>query len=182
MESGLIPAFFLSSAGSVRHFWLYTMKTATMVKVRQLLEPVLNDLGFELVELQLRTEQIGLVLRLIIYKEGGIGLDDCSKVSRTIGHLLEVEDPIGKAYHLEVSSPGLDRPLTTERDFARNIGQKVEVKFKAGEITRNVIGCIAGVNEIMVTITLDGAPEQIALTDIVKAMLLIEFGSGKALV
>ena len=158
------------------------MESATMARVRQLVEPVLTDLGYELVELQFRTEQVGLVLRLILHKEGGIGLDDCSSTSRTIGHLLEVEDLIGKAYHLEVSSPGLDRPLTTDRDFARNMGQKVEIKFRSGETTRNIIGLVAGVNEIMVTITVDGAPEQIALADIVKAKLVIEFGSGKALV
>ena len=151
------------------------MESATMAKVRQLVEPVLTDLGYELVELQFRTEQVGLVLRLILHKEGGIGLDDCSTTSRTIGHLLEVEDLIGKAYHLEVSSPGLDRPLTTDRDFARNMGQKVEMKLRVGEATRNVIGFIADVNEIMVIITVDGAPEQIALTDIVKAKLVIEF-------
>lgn len=158
------------------------METATITRVRQLIEPVLIELGYELVELQLRNEQLGLVLRLIIYKDGGISLDDCSSVSRTIGHLLEVEEPIAKAYHLEVSSPGLDRALKTERDFARNMGLKVEAAFREGEATRNVIGTIAGVNEIMVTITVDGAPEQIALADIVKAKLVIEFGSGKALV
>jgi len=158
------------------------METATMARVRQLVEPVLTELGYELVELQLRNEQVGLVLRVILHKEGGISLEDCATTSRMIGHLLEVEDPIGKAYHLEVSSPGLDRPLTTTRDFARSMGQKVEIRFRAGEEARNVIGRIADVNEIMVTITVDGAPEQIALTDIVKAKLVIEFGSGKALV
>lgn len=158
------------------------METATTARVRQLIEPVLTELGYELVEVQLRNEQLGLVLRLIIYQDGGISLDDCSAVSRTIGPLLEVEEPIAKAYHLEVSSPGLDRPLKTARDFARNMGQKVEAVFREGEATKNVIGTIADVNEIMVTITVDGAPEQIALADIVKVKLVIEFGSGKALV
>jgi ribosome maturation factor RimP len=151
------------------------METPTMVKIRQLVEPVLVEMGLELVELQLRTEQVGLVLRLVLYKEGGTSLDDCSRASRTISHLLEVEDPIAKAYHLEVSSPGLDRPLTTVRDFARNIGQQVEVQYRVGETTRSVIGSIAGFNEIMVTITVDGTPEQIALIDIVKAKLVIKF-------
>lgn len=157
------------------------METATMAKVRQLVEPVLTELGLELVELQLRNEQIGLILRLIIYKQEGISLDDCATTSRTIGHLLEVEDPIGRPYHLEVSSPGLDRPLTTARDFVRNMGQKVEIKLLVAGTKRNVIGVIADVNETTVTITVDGAPDQIALADIVKAMLVIEFGSGKAL-
>ncbi|MDD5759466.1 MAG: ribosome maturation factor RimP [Desulfobulbaceae bacterium] len=158
------------------------METATTARVRQLVEPVLIELGYELVELQLRNEPLGLVLRLIIYKDGGISLDDCSEVSRSISPLLEVEEPITRAYHLEVSSPGLDRPLRTERDFARNMGKKIEAVYRVEEVTRNVVGTIAGVNEIMVTITVDGAPEQIALADIVKAKLVIEFGSGKALV
>lgn len=151
------------------------METTTMAQVRQLVEPVLTELGYELVELQLRKEQIGLVLRLIIHKEGGIGLDDCSTVSRAIGHLLEVEDPIGKPYHLEVSSPGLDRPLTTARDFVRNLGKKVDIRYTVGEEMRNVIGIIAEVEESKVTITIDGAPGQIPLSDIVKAKLVIEF-------
>ena len=151
------------------------METAATAQIRQLVEPVLTDLGYELVEVQLRTEQIGLVLRFILYREGGISLDDCSRVSRTIGHLLEVEDLIGKAYHLEVSSPGLDRPLTTARDFARNMGQKVTIKYTVDEKTRDVTGLIAGVDEKEVTITIDGAPEQIVLTDVVKAKLVIEF-------
>lgn len=151
------------------------METATVARVRQLVEPALTDMGYELVELQLRNEQIGLVLRLIIYRDAGISLDDCTRVSRAIGPLLEVEDPIGKAYHLEVSSPGLDRPLTTSRDFERNMGQKVTIIFKVGEETRNVTGLIAGVDDIKVTITVDGAPEEIALAEIVKARLVIEF-------
>jgi len=158
------------------------METPTQAKVRQLVEPVLTELGLELVELQLRTEQIGLVLRLIIHKEGGVSLDDCAKTSRMVGHLLEVEDPISKAYHLEVSSPGLDRPLTTFRDFSRNLGQLVSVDYRLGEIRHHVTGVIAGVDEELVTLTVEGAPQQIALTDIVKAKLVIEFGSGKALV
>lgn len=182
MESGFIPAFFFPLNTRSPGLEAVTMETATTARIRQLVEPVLTELGYELVELQLRNEQLGLVLRLIIYKDGGISLDDCSMVSRTVGPLLEVEEPIARAYHLEVSSPGLDRPLKTERDFARNMGQKVEVVFRVGEVTKNVVGTIAGVNEIMVTITVDGAPEQIALADIVKAKLVIEFGSGKALV
>lgn len=154
------------------------METAATAQVRQLIEPLLTDLGFELVEIQLRNEPIGLVLRLVIYKQGGITLDDCATVSRTVGHFLEVEDPITKAYHLEVSSPGLDRPLTTARDFIRNLGQKVTIKIRVGEETRHVAGIIAGVDEIKGVVTVDGAPEkneQIALEDIVRAKLVIEF-------
>ncbi len=151
------------------------METATTANIRELVEPVLTDLGYELVELQLRNERVGLVLRLVIHRQGGISLDDCTTVSRTVGTLLEVEDPIGRPYHLEVSSPGLDRPLTTARDFARNMGQKVTISLTEDEETRTITGLIAGVDDIMVTVTVDEAPEQIALTAIVKARLVIEF-------
>ena len=151
------------------------METATTANIRELVEPVLTDLGYELVELQLRNERVGLVLRLVIHRQGGISLDDCTTVSRTVGTLLEVEDPIGRPYHLEVSSPGLDRPLTTARDFARNMGQKVTISLAEGEETRTITGLVAGVDDIMVTVTVDEAPEQIALTAIVKARLVIEF-------
>ena len=146
-----------------------------MAQIRQLVEPVLTDLGYELVELQLRNERVGLVLRFIIHREGGVTLDDCSTVSKTVGPLLEVEDLIGNPYHLEVSSPGLDRPLVTARDFERNMGQKVTVAFRVGEETQTVIGHITGVDAIMVTITVNGSPERIALTSVVKARLVIEF-------
>jgi ribosome maturation factor RimP len=151
------------------------METAATANIRELVEPVLTDLGYELVELQLRNERVGLVLRLVIHRQGGITLDDCTTVSRSIGPLLEVEDPIGKPYHLEVSSPGLDRPLATARDFARNMGQKVALTCTVGEEQRTVTGLIAGVDDMMVTVTVDEAPEQIALTAIAKARLVIEF-------
>lgn len=151
------------------------METAAAVQVRQLVEPLLTDLGFELVELQIRNEPIGLVLRLIIYKQGGVSLDDCATASRAVGHFLEVEDPIAKAYHLEVSSPGLDRPLTTARDFMRNLGQKVTIKLRLGEETRHVTGLITGIDETKGVVTVDGVPEEIALADIVRARLVIEF-------
>ena len=151
------------------------MEAATTAQVRQLVEPVLTDLGYELVELQLRNERVGLVLRLTIHRDGGISLDDCTAVSRAVGPLLEVEDPIGRPYHLEVSSPGLDRPLTTVRDFARNIGKKVAITCHWNGETRTVTGIITGVDDIMVTLTVDGAPEQIAVAAVIKARLVIEF-------
>lgn len=117
MESGYLPAFFFYTIG------LGKMGTETIERVTEIIQPVLDDLGLELVELQLRSEgKKGLVLRIIIFKEGGVSLDDCAQVSREVGFLLEVEDPIGRSYVLEVSSPGLDRPLKTERDFERNKG------------------------------------------------------------
>lgn len=137
---------------------------------------MLASLGFELVEVQLRTEQIGLVLRVIIYKEGGISVGDCSAVSREVAPLLEVEDIISKAYHLEVSSPGLDRPLRTERDYSRNIGKKIKLTFDDVEkVHRTVVGIIVSCANDLLEIQDDRAVQVINLADVTKAKLVIEF-------
>ena len=90
--------------------------------------PVLEELGLELVEVQYRREQSGWVLRLIIDKPDGVSLDDCTAVSREISQLLDIEDFIDQAYNLEVSSPGLDRPLKSMADFQRFTGSKAKIK------------------------------------------------------
>ena len=154
------------------------MDSESARKVQALVEPVLAEMGYELVDLQLRNELVGLVMRLIIYKEEGITIADCSAVSREVSHLLEVEDPIVRSYHLEVSSPGLDRPLVSRRDFDRNKGKKVKIKFHAGEQVETVIGTVAGTTTAMVELTIAEESEeskQILLEKVVKAKLVIEF-------
>jgi ribosome maturation factor RimP len=90
--------------------------------------PVLEEMGLELVEVQYRREQSGWVLRLIIDKQDGVSLEDCAAVSREISQLLDIEDFFDQAYNLEVSSPGLNRPLKSMADFERFIGRKAKIK------------------------------------------------------
>lgn len=90
--------------------------------------PVLEEMGLELVEVQYRREQSGWVLRLIIDKQDGVTLDDCAAVSREISQLLDIEDFVDQAYNLEVSSPGLNRPLKSMADFQRFTGRKAKIK------------------------------------------------------
>jgi ribosome maturation factor RimP len=97
-------------------------------QVETLIAPILDDFGYELVDLQYRKEGRSMALRIFIDKPGGITLDDCVSVSREISAILEIEDPIRSAYRLEVSSPGLDRPLKKPADFDRFTGQLVKVK------------------------------------------------------
>ena len=104
------------------------MADAVNEKVKEVALPVLEELGLELVEVQYRREQSGWVLRLIIDKQEGVTLDDCTAVSREISQLLDIEDFIDQAYNLEVSSPGLDRPLKCMADFQRFIGRKAKIK------------------------------------------------------
>jgi len=97
-------------------------------KIESLLRPLLDDFGLELVDLEYLREGRGWALRIFIDKPGGVTLDDCAELSREFSAVLEVEDPIETSYRLEVSSPGLDRPLKRAEDFQRFAGERVEVK------------------------------------------------------
>ncbi len=96
-------------------------------KIKAMAEALLQEEKMELVDMELLREGRGWVLRLFIDKVGGITLDDCASVSRQLGDQLEVEDLIPFRYTLEVSSPGLDRPLKKDQDFLRHIGKQVQV-------------------------------------------------------
>jgi len=99
-------------------------------KIRRLVEPVIGERGLELVDLELRLEGRTRVLRVFIDKSGGVTLDDCVEVSRDIDPILDVEDLISSTYRLEVSSPGLDRPLKKPGDFLKFKGERVKVKTR----------------------------------------------------
>ena len=99
-------------------------------RVREFAESLLPAMGLELFEVQFRREGHGWVLRLVVDKEDGVTLDDCSQVSRETSDFLDVEDIIDHPYHLEVSSPGLERPLRTMAECQRHLGKKVRIKLK----------------------------------------------------
>jgi ribosome maturation factor RimP len=95
--------------------------------VRRAGDRVAADRGCELVDIELKRSRQGTLVRLYVDKVGGIGLDELQQVSEEVSALLDVEDPIEGTYTLEVSSPGLDRPLTTEADFRRSVGRLLRV-------------------------------------------------------
>ncbi len=145
-------------------------------RLTQLAVPVVEGIGCELVELQFRREMSGWVLRLVIDKENGIGIDDCSRISREFAHLLEVEDLIEHAYSLEVSSPGLDRPLKSKRDFERCKGKKAKVVVQEPIDGKNqCIGLIEMVTQESVTLRTDHGIIEIPFTRMKRARLVIEF-------
>lgn len=104
------------------------IQETTLEKIARLMQPLLNEKGLELVDLEYKREGRDWFLRLFLDKPGGITLDDCADASHEISALLEVEDPIETAYRLEVSSPGLDRPLKRVVDYERFVGQTVKIK------------------------------------------------------
>ncbi len=144
-------------------------------KVVAFAENVLPSMGLELVEVQFRREGHGWVLRLFIDSENGINHDDCSIVSREIGDILDVEDIIDHPYSLEVSSPGLERPLHKLKDYERFTGRKARVKLRT-EIdgVRVFIGVIEKVDgEVITLLQEDGKTIKFSCGDVSKARLVI---------
>lgn len=158
-----------------------------------LAEPYVRDAGFDLIEVQFGREQRGSVLRLFIDRpqteaEGATGqgtstesgtnpalisVDDCERVSRDVSAALDVADKIPYAYQLEVSSPGLDRPLRRERDFARFVGESARVRLEVGvDGRRNFSGTIRGAKDGRVEIACDGRSYELPIDDIVRANLV----------
>ncbi|MHB1014619.1 MAG: ribosome maturation factor RimP [Desulfurivibrionaceae bacterium] len=153
-----------------------TIESPLVRRLTQLVVPVVEDLGCELVELQFRREAPGWVLRLVIDHGNGIGIDDCARISREVAHLLEVEDPIEQAYSLEVSSPGLDRPLKKEKDFLRCKGKKAKVVVKEPIDGQNqCVGLIEDVTQESVTLRTDHGIMEIPFNRMKKARLVVEF-------
>lgn len=102
-------------------------------KLKENLENDINELGYELVDIEFVSEGKNKFLRFFIYKDGGITIDDCEKTSNFLSERLDELDLIKSFYYLEVSSPDLSRPLKTDRDLERNKDELLEVKLKNGE-------------------------------------------------
>ncbi|WP_249323347.1 ribosome maturation factor RimP [Wansuia hejianensis] len=124
--------------------------------VRNISESITKQLGFELVDLEYVKEFGSYFLRVYIDKLGGVTLDDCREVSELLGKKLDEEDLIKVAYYLEVSSPGLDRPLKTDNDLRRNLNKDIEIKlYKALNNKKMYEGMLSDFNEKEVIIIED---------------------------
>lgn len=149
-------------------------------KARAVCEPLIAAEGLELLDVEFVREHNDWVLRLFIDNPGGsVGVDECQKASGAVDTALDVEDFITQAYSLEVSSPGLNRPLKKPEHFAKVVGQKVRVKTfgPIGEPPRkNFLGVLSAAAESSVVIEVEGAGAfTIPLKDIAKANLEFEF-------
>ena len=113
----------------------HTQSGVDLARIREAIAPVLSARGISMVDLEWATDRSGWVLRITIERVGsteqggGVSLEDCADVSRDVSSVLDVEDLIEPHYNLEVSSPGLDRPLRTAAEFARFVGQLAKVKL-----------------------------------------------------
>ena len=146
-------------------------------RVEKHLLPLMEEHGFELVDVEYVKEAGTWYLRAYIDKEGGIAVDDCEVISRALSDWLDKEDFIDDSYILEVSSPGLDRPLKKEKDFARSIGKDVEVKlFKAINKEKEFVGILKAYDEDTVTLEMEDETEmQFKRSDIARIRLAFFF-------
>ncbi|SMC20389.1 ribosome maturation factor RimP [Desulfacinum hydrothermale DSM 13146] len=134
--------------------------------------PVIRAEGMDLIEVEYRRESHGWVLRLFVDREEGITVEDCALVSRVVSDLLDVEDPISGPYHLEVSSPGLDRPLRKWEHFRDHTGQVVSVRTReALEGRRNFKGTLRNACPETIQVECDGTVHEIAIDNIERARL-----------
>ncbi|HIV23583.1 MAG TPA: ribosome maturation factor RimP [Candidatus Merdiplasma excrementigallinarum] len=125
-------------------------------KTEELLLPIMNEFRFELVDVEYVKEGSNWYLRAYIDKPGGITVDDCEAVSRRLSDLLDEEDFIDDAYILEVSSPGLGRPLKKDKDFARSIGEEVEIRtFRPVDHEREFTGVLKDFDKNRLVIELE---------------------------
>lgn len=137
---------------------------------------VAENTGYELVDLEFRKENHGWVLRVFIDHPQGIGLDDCEKVSKEVSSALDEGDPIPQSYVLEVSSPGLDRPLKSENDFRRFKGRQIKIKTTSSfEGKRTLKGSLVGLVEDNIVLMVDEEEKQIPMDQVSTVRLVPEF-------
>jgi len=137
-----------------------------------MIEPILEPENIDLVDVEFKLENGRWVLRVFIDTAGGVSLADCERVSRQIGALLDMEDPIEHRYVLEVSSPGINRVLRKEKDFTAFAGSPVRIRTRRKlNGRRNFNGILKGMENSRIVVDVNGIPVEIDLHDMEKATL-----------
>jgi len=145
-------------------------------KLQELVQGSVEDLGCELWGIECQRVGRYLTVRLFIDKEGGVTVEDCADVSRQVSAVLDVEDPIADKYNLEVSSPGLDRPLFTLNQFERYLGQEILLHLRIPVADRRKWqGQLAKIENDMITLIVDGKEQVLAFGNIQKANVVPKF-------
>ena len=153
-------------------------------KLRQILGAVIESMGYELVGVEFHRHRSNALLRVYIDKQSdnksGIDLDDCQRVSHQISGVLDVEDPIPCRYTLEVSSPGLDRPLFEAKHFSNFAGHRVQINLAMSlNGKKKYIGLLKGIKDGDVIVEIEGAELSVPLERIEKARLVPDIRIGK---
>ena len=141
-------------------------------EIEQLIKPTIEGMGYILWGCEYLAQGRHSLLRIYIDKENGIGLEDCEQVSRQVSALLDVEDPISSNYSLEVSSPGIPRPLFHGEQYQLYVGQEAQIKlYKPVAGQRKYAGTIVSADEITLILDVNGTQQGFLFSNIVKASL-----------
>ena len=139
------------------------------------IEPLVTSEGYEVVDVEWLTESGRRILRVYIDRENGVNIDDCSRISATLEDVLDVQDLISSAYNLEVSSPGLERPLRTMAHFEKSLGKKVKVVTKEKiDNRKNYKGLLKAAENEVLTIEIDNQDFAVPFDQVQKARLIFE--------
>ncbi len=163
---------------SIKRDFIVGIQGTAATEVSRIIEPILEEMNIELVDVEYVTERGRPVLRVYIDKYGGVTIDDCAAVSREIGDIIDINDTLSSRYVLEVSSPGLNRPLKKEKDFMRAVGKKVRLKTVSPvDGRRNFKGTLLSFEEGELLIELENGEARLSLADLEKANLVYGFNN-----
>ena len=153
------------------------MKKSIESTIEELVQPIIDSNNFELVDVEYVKEAGEYYLRVFVDKEGGISLNECEVVSRALSEILDIKDPIKDNYYLEVSSPGLDRPLKKDKDFVRYQGRDVEIKlYKPLNGSKQFEGELVGLTEDKnIKVIIDNEEVEFNKKDVALIRLAIKF-------
>jgi len=141
-------------------------------KIVELIKPSIEEDGFDLVELKLSRYRKSNTLRVFIDSDNGVRLDDCARISRVIDVVLEDNNIFRNGYTIEVSSPGLDRPLQTSKDFRRRIGEQVQILFDRADLTP-VEGKLTGADDLCIELLTERGARKIELAGVKMGKIIL---------
>ena len=139
--------------------------------IRTLLEPTVSAEGLELVAVEIVGSRRGTVLRLFVDKDGGPTISDCQRVNHAVSPELDVEDPMGGAYILEVSSPGIDRIVERAKDFERFVGYRAKIRMAPGTGRKRYTGDIVSHGDSQLVVEVDGATHTLSMDEVDRVRL-----------
>ncbi len=144
-------------------------------KIISLIKPVIEAMGYELWWCEYKAQGRQALLRIFIDGPAGIGIEDCQRVSHQVQGVLDVEDPIEGHYNLEISSPGIPRPLFSQEHFQRYVGSSVQIRLqRPWDGKRNILGIIQSVETQHVVLTVEGVEQNFMISNIQRANLVNE--------
>jgi ribosome maturation factor RimP len=148
--------------------------TSLQRQIRALVEPTVERLGFDLIAVEWTGSRSGPILRLSIDGPDGVTADACARISGQLSPLLDAEDPIAPRYTLEVSSPGIDRPVQRREDFERFQGYKISLRLIEGPPRRRYVGELGPLEGDEIVVRVDGTDHRIPLDLIERSHLVLE--------